>query len=307
MSVESVRFRELWESYGYPWGATSHTKSIPALVWSSDLACRKAFVLGLLDADGTVGDCVTAEPNLHMCNRDLLHEVKILLRTCGIESRLTKTGNGHRLTLNGWQAYDHLGYGIQRTCRRSNMLAPEFACREFTKLVPRESLLTKADRRVVWYKMNRGGRVGVHTLLRMYRDAGVTPPPLYATVPLLCTEDLPYEEETYTLALSHPLHRFDSEGVISKNTAADVMDLGMFRYWQSLKEAGRYLNGVWPVLQIHDALFAEVREEWAEEERRRLEECLSCELDLRNPVSGRSVRIKLPAEAVIGPNVKAVK
>lgn len=92
-----------------------------------------------------------------------------------------------------------------------------------------------------------------------------------------------------------------------QSTAADIMDRGMLRYRDSLRKAGRYLNGVWPILQIHDSLFAEVREEWAEEERARLEECLSCEETIMNPITGRKVWVKLPAEAKIGPHVKAVK
>lgn len=92
-----------------------------------------------------------------------------------------------------------------------------------------------------------------------------------------------------------------------QGTMADVIDQGVFRYWDSLLKDDRYLNGVWPILQIHDSLFVEVREEWAEEERQRLEDCLSCELDLVNPVTGKSVRIKMPAEAKVGKSVKEVK
>jgi hypothetical protein len=60
--------------------------------------------------------------------------------------------------------------------------------------------------------------------------------------------------ETYTLSVDDPLHRFDSEGVISKNTAAEVAKLAMIQ----CDEARLDLHyGADMLLQVHDELIFE--------------------------------------------------
>jgi len=92
-----------------------------------------------------------------------------------------------------------------------------------------------------------------------------------------------------------------------QGTAADIMNLGTLRWVDSLKEVGRYNAGVWPILQVHDAMFAEVEIPFVEEELQRLQNCLSMDLDIKSPVTGEIVNMSFPAEAVMGRTVKEAK
>jgi DNA polymerase-1 len=62
-------------------------------------------------------------------------------------------------------------------------------------------------------------------------------------------------EETYTLAVDDPLHRFDSEGVISKNTASDIVKMSMLRVTEALRREKLKAK---MILQVHDELVFEV-------------------------------------------------
>jgi hypothetical protein len=168
-------------------------------------------------------------------------------------------------------------------------------------------MLSTKSHKTLHRKLCKGGQVGVYTLLALYRDAKVTPPEIYASYSLISKEALNYEEETYTLSVNSPLHRFDSEGVISKNTAADIINTQTQVWVDDLKRAGRYNAGVWPILQVHDAIFAEVEIPFVEEERQRLEDCLSTTLTITSPVNGEDITMTFPAEATFGRDVREAK
>jgi len=88
-----------------------------------------------------------------------------------------------------------------------------------------------------------------------------------------------------------------------QSTAADVVNLGTERWVNSMKKDEVYNIEVFPILQIHDSLFAEVEIAKVEQERKRLEECLYWEGEIVSPVTGKGVFVKLPAEANIGESV----
>ncbi|MHA2069150.1 MAG: DNA polymerase, partial [Candidatus Thorarchaeota archaeon] len=110
--VENKSIRQYWEHLGYCWGHTAESKRVPTSVWTATLGERKAYLLGMLDADGNVGVKSRNNPNIHLCQKELLQEIQILLRTVGVESivRSFKSGS-HRLDMNGSQLVEHLKYG----------------------------------------------------------------------------------------------------------------------------------------------------------------------------------------------------
>ena len=302
--AESRVIKSHWVKLGYCWEKTAHHKIVPTSVWGTNLACRKDFLIGLLDADGTVGCRRAGGPNLHMCQEFLLAEVKMLLRTCGVESSIHKTDDGWRLTLHGGQAYRHLGYG-DRDVQRSNMLAPLFQARVFVAAIPCEDLTTDSHK-TIWHRIKKGGTTGVYTLLDMYAAVGVKAPIMYASSKLRNKKSCGVDAPTYTLSVNHPLHRYDAEGVISKNCAADIMNNATMRFVQRLRDAGLYCNGAWIILQVHDALYLEVKEQYAEQVRVMLEESMYTEISLRSPVTNKVNFMKFTAEASIGDSVARV-
>jgi len=88
--------------------------------------------------------------------------------------------------------------------------------------------------------------------------------------------------------------------------AGDIMNEGTIRWIHELKESGVYWKSVFPTIQIHDFLAAEVKEECAEEEAARLEKCLYTEITYKSPVSGSTNKMTFPAEAKIGHSVADV-
>jgi len=95
----------------------------------------------------------------------------------------------------------------------------------------------------------------------MYKHLGLTQPHTYATYPLVEKRKLGYEEETYTLSVNDPGHRFDSEGVIAKNTAADITKMSMIK---TFEDDWLYEIGYRMLIQVHDEIVGEVPQEWAD-------------------------------------------
>lgn len=254
ISVESGRFRRWWEAdLGYPWGLSSHDKVVPASVWSASSTGRLAFLTGLLDADGGVGDGVTTPPNLHLGQRRLLEEVQVLLRTCGVESILRGPYEASwRLDINGGQAAKELGYGRRdRTILR--MPSPPFIVADY--LGKSSGSVPAGSHTALRNRMRAGGTTSIYTLRDMYRREGLDLPLMYAAYELIEKRELPVVEETFTLSIDDHLHRFDSEGVISKNTAAEIMKRAQILIYldDELREAG-----VRALMQVHDEIILEV-------------------------------------------------
>jgi hypothetical protein len=299
VTVEGRKIRATWESWGYPWGALSSTKRIPHSVWSASLRDRKAFLLGLLDADGTVGEDGHS-PCIHLCQRELLEEVMILARTCGVQSRLTGPFNhrGHtsyQLHMVGRHTAMHLKYGRMPSKHTvPNMGLPLEVARRAMAAAPKaqsESELTLHAR------VRKGGTLGAYTANDMLRGQVVEE--LYASSAVRKLVVLERRETTYTLAVEHPSHRFDSEGVITKNTAAEIAKCAMLRlfYDKRLQSIG------WQMLsQIHDELVCEGPEETKDEAKAIVKEAMehpfAPDLEFGAPLSGS------PA---VGPNWYACK
>lgn len=68
-------------------------------------------------------------------------------------------------------------------------------------------------------------------------------------------------EDTYTLSVWHEDHRFDSEGLISKNTGADCLSHSLVQIQRRIVEEG-YSAVAHMVLEIHDSGVWEVRDEY---------------------------------------------
>jgi hypothetical protein len=81
------------------------------------------------------------------------------------------------------------------------------------------------------------------------------------------------------------------------------MNLATLKWIDDLKASGAYWTTVWPTLQVHDSISAEVLEERAEEEADRLKRMLYTELTYESPISKTTSTMKFPAEVTIGNTV----
>lgn len=88
--------------------------------------------------------------------------------------------------------------------------------------------------------------------------------------------------------------------------AGDICNEGTIRWIDELKEAGAYWKTVFPTIQIHDFLAAEVLKGHEEEEAARLEKCLYTEITYKSPVSGSTNTMVFPVETKSGRSVADV-
>jgi DNA polymerase I-like protein with 3'-5' exonuclease and polymerase domains len=268
VTAENIGIRNDMVHLGYPWKKTAHAKYVPTYIWKSTLSERRNFLLGLLDSDG----CAYPQVNLHMCNEHLLREVQLLFRTIGVESRLRGpyTSEGFTswvLNVHTAQVAEALHYRTQKSfVRVPGMLVPDSILKWTTKLHP-----TTASHATIRSKILRGGSTGPYTIRHMAELAGADQiPVMYATQKLIKKVELGEEETTYTLSVDSPLHRFDSEGVISKNSAADVVKMAMIRIDSELdlwEDYGCTMN-----LQVHDELVFECDKSMTDEARVAIQE-----------------------------------
>ncbi len=119
------------------------------------------------------------------------------------------------------------------------------------------------------------------------------------------------ENRNLRTMLTRRMRKFPMGGVsltIAKNHpvqggASDVMNEGTLRWIDDLKAAGAYWTRVWPTLQVHDSLSAEVLEEHTEEEADRLKRMLYTEITYRSPISQMTNTMRFPADVSIGHTV----
>jgi uracil-DNA glycosylase family 4 len=95
-----------------------------------------------------------------------------------------------------------------------------------------------------------------------------------------------------TEATNHPI----------QGGAADIVDEATLRWAELLHKKGDYHRRVWPVLQIHDDLRAEVSADYAHEALEDLKNCLRCTKKITSPITGRTYEMPFEVEGKIGRN-----
>ena len=272
VTVESAAFKDRWLRLGYCWGETAHTKRVPAAIWTASLSARKAFLRGMLDADGAV---LHDTPNIHLCQRELLADLQMLFRTVGVDAVLRGpyvdgTTVSWRLDMSPGQLHAVFRIGTPRMPEITRMPVPAGVLRASEQSLRALHLLSKSQQ-TIRNRVLRGGPANTYTLLHLYDVAKRTPPQVYATRTLVRKVAIGRAESTYTLSVDDPGHRFDSEGVISKNTAAEVVKLAMLHCDEDprLRELGAEMT-----MQVHDELLHEIPTDAAEEGDKRVREIM---------------------------------
>lgn len=302
LNIHSIELLSWLQTLGVE-PADAHTKRLPRRVFQESLSHRKAFMAGLFDADGYNISTRKCPPNLHLCQRPLLQDVKLLLRDMGIESRIHgpyeyKGFISYRLDIPR-QMYEFVFGGSQNKHR----VQLRFPVNGSVRRELRDRYGTTTYRHfsewslyVLWKRFIAGGFIGPYTLrdllaaMNWHLDQ-----PLYA--PRAVTRKTAQKEtrNTYTLSVEDPLHRFDAEGVINKNSAADAMKCALIRvhFDKELRQ-----HGFVPCMTVHDEGlgFAPKEEaEWC------LKRC--CEL-ATDPLAmfGVELPVKITASGGFGPN-----
>lgn len=245
------------EASGFAAGSNSRTKRLPTSVWTMSPQQQREYLQGLLDADGSKKALDQDQIWLHMQNQSLLRDVQILAYGLGYTTKLSKTKDAWLL----YSCEDHvvenriLGgkrHGSYPTEVLKNAL-PEMLVK--TKRGDSVSIIARAVQKGV-RTSNLTTSMADQILDRYAPDWERLS---YAKISSIKVMDK--EEDTFTLSVDDPLHQFVADGVIHKNTGAEITRMAMVRVAGMLKRDGYSWDQVRPVLQIHDELAYLVRDE----------------------------------------------
>lgn len=332
----SLRYRlEIWSVDLYDWliqlglseGATAHTKRCPPRVFGETLEHRRAFLRGLMDSDGHKPPLPTKQDNVwdpkkrgnpyavHLCQRPLLVDLKRLFRTVGVESVIRgpytsgKDMNGdsttsYRLDLNRRMYERHVMGRAVRLPKPHDMFAPRFLVEELLRAGPfsRSVFGENESAYTLYLRLRTGGKVGVYTLAMLCELLGVElSQPIYGFKRLVEKRALGRQEHTYTLGVQDPLHRYESDGVITKNSGADILKISLVLLLREFHLRGWLKSGgddsVRMIMTVHDEVVFEIRED-------RVADALPILVRIMESPTRllKDWRVPLVAEADIGPS-----
>ena len=264
ITISSKGLGKFFEALQIETGKLAKTKRLPQLIFEESAANRRSFIKGLMDSDGCYGKSARYVPNLHLCQYHLLADVQLLLRSLGIESNLRgpfHSGNSqvsYRLDIPRRALFSLLNKKAAQFSRYNNKSTPRFLISELISLYPN---LKKADFKkysdYILYRRwtNKGTSSIYHFFELLQRNKLKMESPIYIWHKIKKIRRLEKKETTYTLSINEGSHRFDSEGVISKNTAADLMKMAMVEISSKFKVQSSKL-----LLQVHDELVFEIPE-----------------------------------------------
>jgi DNA polymerase-1 len=95
-----------------------------------------------------------------------------------------------------------------------------------------------------------------------------------------------------TEATNHPI----------QGGAADIVDAATIRWMRLLEEKGDYHTRVWPIMQIHDDLRAEVTVDYAEQALKDLMTSMRSVKKVPSPITGKTYEMPFEVEGKIGVN-----
>lgn len=332
---ESTRFKvTVWSVDLYDWllelglsaGVTAHTKRCPERIFVETLEKRRAFLRGVMDSDGHKPSLPEKIDGIwdrrrrgnpyavHLCQRPLLVDLKRLLRTVGVESIVRgpytsgKDTRGapttsFRLDLNRRMFERHVMGARVRLPKMHDMFAPQFLVDELLRVGPftRSSFRDDESAYVLYLRLREGGRVTIYTLRALCKLLDVElSQPFYGFKRLKEKRALGRVETTYTLSVQDPLHRFESDGVITKNSGADILKISLVLLLRELHLRGWLKNGgddsVRIIMTVHDEIVFEIREE-------RVAEAIPIITKImEHPGKLVKWRVPLVAEADLGPS-----
>jgi DNA polymerase I-like protein with 3'-5' exonuclease and polymerase domains len=287
VTVQSRELHDWLKLIGLKEGATTHTKRAPSRVFSETLANRKAFLRGVVDSGGHEpklpkkinGVRETSKKgnpyNIHLCQRPLLEDLKLLFRSVGVESVIrdrngcSKATTNYRLDPNR-RMYERnvMGRKDVHGPKFHDMDAPQFLVDDFLSHgpFPRKAFQGDESAYTLHKRLQVGGKVTVYALKRLCTLLDVVlNHPIYGFKRIVSKENLGTVEHTYTLSVQDPLHRFEADGVITKNSGADMLKISFVKLIKVFHRKGWLRDGgddsVRMIMTVHDEIVFEVRKD----------------------------------------------
>ncbi len=241
LHVEGRKVEEWLQTYGYHSNMTAHTKRVPESVLTGTKKQQASFMEGLWLADGSRG--YADYRSLHMCNKELLNDVQILLYGLGYDTHVGKTSTGYKLTLNSMST--------NHSRRKMPKLVLDRLC------VGKEILYDGTDNTSITDRRNLAGTKDVtqpiaeRIIQRVHKEI----PEFYRYDTVKKIEIQETYDTTYTMMVEDELHQFVADGVICKNTSFHLLLYTIIEFY---KECKRRKLKTLIVGQIHDSLIIDV-------------------------------------------------
>ena len=223
-------------------------KEIPDLAFQGSLKCRKSLIEGLFDTDGTKD---FDGWGWHNSSQKLIKGLYLCLRSLGVDSRYSETGAGTwKLDISSKRSFSEL---LGKEIDRSRVIDGGPSLLPFqTKQVIEclEDKMLDSSGRTIRSRLRGGGTTLNSTAERL---TGTFLDELHYYDEVEAIEYLKEWGETYTLSVEDSYHQFDSEGVISKNTGADLMKMAMVRVTEWIVRENLF-SRVKIILTVHDEI-----------------------------------------------------
>jgi hypothetical protein len=143
--------------------------------------------------------------------------------------------------------------------RGKDMILPKFMHGEVLNKLEQKKPHTSAEIALL-SKLRKMKNVSTQSMIQFMRNKQCDLPEIYYYFKLKSKTIYSVKEETYTLFVHSPLHRFDSAGIISKNSCADIMKTVMVRVSNWIK-ANHLEDEIKLLLTMHDELVFEMPED----------------------------------------------
>jgi len=281
VNISSKGLGELLKAINVTPNENAKTKRLLPRIFKESFENRVAFIKGIMDSDGNYGkDEDRIVPNIHLAQRELLEDIQLLLRTLGVTSKIRgpyiyRGFTSYRLDIPRRTLFKILNLKHSEFSRTSDKATPRFILKSFCDKYPAlpKKLFGKYSDYILYRRWLGGGSSSIYQLVEfLQRNKLEIDIPLYDWNYIVSTKEHDTFDTTYTLAVNDPGHRFDSEGVISKNTAADLIKIAMIDVQKLIND--KYPDNVRMLLQVHDELLFEVKKDVVEKVAKEIKEIM---------------------------------
>jgi len=272
---------------------------VPEHIYKSVHPLRRLFLKGLVEGGGQLdGNKVI----LTFSERNLAEEIAFLLTSGGFvfEVKNSPKLSLYQITIQHKHAFlAWIGIFSGSFYNRTKKKCPDVYIKEFFEKFTRNARgrvtpgITRQSYRYKELLEKRPEKCHLHFLYKMARDFGIVFDEKYDYLIVDKIEYLGEEQEMYTLSVDDDLHQFVADGVIAKNSAADIVSIAMRNIRLKLMETGDWWKNCQLLIQVHDELNFLIKETEIE----RLVPLIKSEME-----SAVKLRIPLVVDYLVGVN-----
>lgn len=234
-------------------GGNVYTKRVGNRVYNLDRVLVKCVLKGIHDTDGNSSD-----GRVHLVNEDLVKDIAMLMRYFGYDYQIRKDENSCTVTPHGYnRSY------VEYVCGEDDMYDGSYKVSTLPyhtnilrDISPTRKHLNESDY-VVINRVKRGGSCELKTFRRIIEslndlDDSILISEDYDYHTIINVENTGEDVETYTLEVLDDSHQYVCEGMISHNTASDLLKIVLCKLWQGLLNNPEYKEDVAWRVTIHD-------------------------------------------------------